>query len=84
MPDGETEKCENHKHETCETMYEEKEVNDVIKAIPNPDCKDSDEVEICMTVECPAIWANRTCEAKEVLDVQMVPKVILETFLLTY
>ena len=75
LPEGQNEKCTDHINEKCATIYDEEEMDDIFKAVPSRTCTPTPE-EICMNVACPAIWKTKRCEAKQVLDVEMVPKVI--------
>ena len=75
LPEGVNEKCTDYQNEKCQTIYDEEEMDDIFKAVPSRTCTPTQE-NICMTVACPAIWKTKRCEAKQVLDVEMVPKVI--------
>ena len=82
LPTGLEEQCNVHYKTTCETKYEEKEVIEEInaemmttlKAVPNTNCK-SESQEICVTSECPIVFSNKICEAKERSQVALLPKV---------
>ena len=46
-----------------------------LKAVPKTNCE-SESQEICVTSECPIVFPNKICEAKERSQVAMLPKVI--------
>ena len=74
--------CENFNKTICETKYKEKEIErdllvTLMKAIPETTCESVlIEEEICMTPQCPLVFHNKICEAKERSYVAIVPKVI--------
>ena len=82
LPSGLEEQCNVHFKTICETKYEEKEVIEEInaemmttlKAVPNTNCK-SESQEICVTSECPIVFSKKICEAKEISQVALLPKV---------
>ena len=79
LPSGLEEQCNVHYKTTCETNFEEKEVIEemmtTLKAVPNTKCE-SESQEICVTSECPFVMPNKVCEAKEISQVALLPKVI--------
>ena len=77
-PWGSSEQCNNYENQTCTTTFSEEEVNDLWTAVPNTECEYSSSQEICLSFTCPAIIKDRDCEAKEVLDIEMVPKTVCE------
>ena len=74
--------CENFNKTICETKYKEKEIErdlqvTLMKAVPETTCESVlIEEEICMTPQCPLVFHNKICEAKERSYVAIVPKVI--------
>jgi hypothetical protein len=78
LPWGLEEQCNVHYKTTCETNFEEKEVIEelmtTLKAVPNTNCK-SESQEICVTSECPIVFSKKICEAKEISQVALLPKV---------
>ena len=79
LPLGLEEQCNDHYKTTCETNFEEKEVVEemmtTLKAVPNTNCE-SEIQEICIMPECPYVILNKVCEAKEISQVALLPKVI--------
>ena len=82
MAPGLEKQCENFNKTICETKYKEKEIErdllvTLMKAIPETTCESVlIEEEICMTPQCPLVFHNKICEAKERSYVAIVPKVI--------
>ena len=79
LPSGLEEQCNLHYKTVCETKYEEKEVIEelmtTLKAVPKTNCE-SESQEICVTSECPILFPNKICEAKERSQVALLPQVI--------
>ena len=75
---GLEEECKEFNKTVCETKYSEKEIEQdhllTLKAIPETTCE-SEIQEICMTQECPLVFHNKICEAKERTYVALLPKV---------
>ena len=45
-----------------------------LKAVPNTNCQ-SESQEICVNQECPLVFANKVCEAKQRSHVALLPEV---------
>ena len=83
MAPGLEKQCQNFNKTICQTKYKEKEIErdllvTLMKAIPETTCESVlIEEEICMTPQCPLVFHNKICEAKERSYVAIVPKVII-------
>ena len=51
-----------------------------LKAVPNTNCQ-SESQEICVNQECPMVFANKVCEAKQRSHVALLPEVIYFSYI---
>ena len=54
-----------------------------LKAVPNTNCQ-SESQEICVNEECPLVFANKVCEAKQRSHVALLPEVSNRFFIHTH